>query len=179
MFTAFTPDTAPERSRPALAGSLKLFGFVPSPMALMASSPSALEGFARLMQVFERTSLSPLEREVLIFTVARHNGCHYCMAMHSAMTARQGHADLLPALREGLPLADAELEALRQFVLVLLQRKGAATDEELARFAQAGFTAENALDAVVGISLFTLSTFANRLTRAPLDAPFEPFAWKE
>ncbi|MFZ5443586.1 MAG: carboxymuconolactone decarboxylase family protein [Myxococcota bacterium] len=162
-----------------MAGSLRQFGFVPSPVALMAASPAALDGFGRLLHVFERSSLAPLEREVLIFTVARRNGCHYCMAMHSALTAKQGHAHLLPALRDGAPLADAKLEALRQFVLALLERRGAATDEDLARFAAAGFTPENALDAVVGIGLFTLSTFANRLTRAPLDAAFEPFAWED
>ncbi len=177
MFTPHTIESAPERSRASLLATQKQFGFLPSPVALMASSPASLEAFHRLLMIFEHASLNALEREVLIFTVARHNGCHYCMALHSAVTTQQGHADLVTALRAGTALADARLEALRQFTLALLQTHGQATDAQLAAFRRAGFTAENALDVVVGIATFTLSTFANRLTAAPLDAAFAAFAW--
>jgi hypothetical protein len=32
---------------------------------------------------------------------------------------------------------------------------------------------------VLGVAAYTLSTYANRLTQAPLDAPFQAFAWNE
>ena len=40
--------------------------------------------------------------------------------------------------------------------------------EELEAFTRAGYTARNALEVVLGIGTYTLSTFANRLTGAPL-----------
>jgi len=50
-------------------------------------------------------------------------------------------------------------------------------DADLATFTAAGFTTRQALEVVLGIGAYTLSTFANRLTRAPLDEPMTPFAW--
>ena len=38
-----------------------------------------------------------------------------------------------------------------------------------AGFLAAGFTARHALEAVLGVATYTLSTFANRLVRAPVD----------
>jgi hypothetical protein len=35
----------------------------------------------------------------------------------------------------------------------------------------------NALEVVLGVGTYTLSTYANRLTDAPLDDPLTPFAW--
>ena len=42
-----------------------------------------------------------------------------------------------------------------------------------------GYTAENALEVVLGIGTYTMSTLANRLVRAPLDDRLMAFAWPE
>jgi hypothetical protein len=39
-------------------------------------------------------------------------------------------------------------------------------------------TAEQALEVVLGIGVYTLSTLANRLTGAQLDAPLTDYAWR-
>jgi hypothetical protein len=49
----------------------------------------------------------------------------------------------------------------------------------LSTFLSHGFTPHQALDVVLGVGLYTLSTYANRLTEATLDAPLEPFAWSK
>lgn len=41
-----------------------------------------------------------------------------------------------------------------------------------------GHTPEQALEVVLGIGTYTLSTFANRLTAAELDAPLADYAWQ-
>ncbi|NCL75950.1 hypothetical protein [Rhodococcus sp. YH1] len=51
-------------------------------------------------------------------------------------------------------------------------------DDRWAEFTAAGFTARNALEVVLGVGTFTLSTLANRLTAAELDPPLAPFAWR-
>ncbi|MFO0740373.1 MAG: hypothetical protein U0270_31040 [Labilithrix sp.] len=81
------------------------------------------------------------------------------------------------ALRRGAPVPDARLEALRVFTVAVLATHGDVSDADRVAFAAAGFDARHALDVVVGIATYTLSTFANRLTRAPLDAPLEPYRW--
>ena len=56
---------------------------------------------------------------------------------------------------------------------------GAVGPESLEAFLGHGYTARNALDVVLGIGTYTVSTLANRLTRAPLDEQFSEFAWEE
>ncbi len=114
------------------------------------------------------------EREVVTFVVATTNQCHYCVAMHSRIAAESIE---VAALRDGRPMADARLEAVRRLTLAVIAARGAASDEELAAFEAAGFGAQHALEVVVGVATYTLSTFANRVTRAPLDGALEPYRW--
>jgi AhpD family alkylhydroperoxidase len=177
-FPDHTPATADPRAARILAGTSKQFGFLPAAMARMAESPAVTESFVKLLAAFDDSSLGPAEREVLAMTVGTDVGCHVCVALHSAALARGGaEAALIEALRSGAPLPDARLQALRQFVRDTMTSGGGVSDAQLARFQAAGFSPRQALDVVLGIATYTLSTHANRMTRAPLDAPFEAFRW--
>jgi AhpD family alkylhydroperoxidase len=177
-FIDYTAETAPDAARPALRGAEQKFGFLPSAMARLAESPSVVAAFGRVMAVWESASLDHVEREVVTMTVAHDAGCEVCMAIHSAVVARSiADAALLAALRAQTPLADPRLEALRRFTMAVMSTKGDVGDAALAAFLGAGFTKRHALDVVLGVATYTLSTYANRLTRAPLDAALEPFAW--
>ncbi|MBB4986185.1 AhpD family alkylhydroperoxidase [Streptomyces sp. SFB5A] len=122
---------------------------------LKGTSPETLDGFLRLSAMFESTTLDPHSRETVVLTVAERNQCHLCVDMHEAKMAALG------------PAPDAErLVAVRKFTLQVLASSGAVTDEDLAAFEKAGYTRRNALEVVLGIGAYTLSTFANRLTRA-------------
>ncbi|CAN5884267.1 carboxymuconolactone decarboxylase family protein [soil metagenome] len=177
-FVDHTPETAPDASRAALRATAAHLGFLPSAMARLAESPSVTAAFGRLMALWEACSLALVEREVVTLTVAHRAGCEVCVAMHAAIMARAvADAPLLEALRAQRPLADGRLEALRQFTRAVLASHGGVTDAELRAFLAAGFSRQQALDVVLGVGTYTLSTTANRLTRAPLDRPLEPFAW--
>jgi AhpD family alkylhydroperoxidase len=143
----------------------------------MAESPETLDGFLRLTGIFDSCTLDPLARETVIMTVAVRNGCHLCVAMHSARLAALG-ADpaLTQALRSAGPLPDARLEAVRVFALRVLDTAGDVGDPALTEFLSRGFTTRNALEIVLGIGTYTLSTLANRLTGAPVDEPLRAFA---
>lgn len=178
-FAPLTVDTAPEGARPLLAASARQFGFLPSPVATAAHSPALLKHLLAGFGAFDRTALTPLEREIVAMTVGFAHGCHYCMAMHSALQA--GAPDVQPivqALRDGAPLPDARLEALRRFALAVLHGRGRVAPEVAAAFLAAGYDAARALDVVLGVGVYALSTFANILTEAPLDPPFAAFAWQ-
>ncbi|WP_229398793.1 carboxymuconolactone decarboxylase family protein [Micromonospora okii] len=170
VFTAHTPDTAPAAARPTIEGVRRKFGYLPTPVALMAESPHLLKGFLTVNGIFEQSSLDPLEREVVVLTVATRNECHVCVAMHTATLTGQGvDPALVAALRTGAPLPEARLEALRSFTLAVLDHRGAVPDADLRAFLDAGYEPRQALDVVLGVGTYTISTFANRLTDAPLD----------
>jgi len=177
-FVDHTPETAPDASRAALRATATHLGFLPSAMARLAESPAAVAAFGRLMALWDTCSLALVEREVVTLTIAHRAGCEVCVAMHSAiMTRSVSDAPLLAALRAQTPLADARLEALRQFTRAVLASHGGVSDGELRAFLAAGFSRQQALDVVLGVGTYTLTTTANRLTRATLDAPLQPFAW--
>jgi len=177
MFTQHTIESAPPASRRAMAAVTGKQGYLPAAVALLAESPEALEGFLRISGTFEACTLDPLAREVVIMTVAVRNGCHLCAAMHSArLTALGADPALTAALRAGAPLPDARLDAARTFTVRVLDTAGEAGDESLAEFLGHGFTRRNALEVVLGIGAYTLSTLANRLTGAPVDEELRAFA---
>ncbi|MFI9306592.1 carboxymuconolactone decarboxylase family protein [Streptomyces triculaminicus] len=177
-FTRHDITSAPEKARPILESTAKGFGFVPAPVALMAESPELLEGFMTGNALFNKTTLSPLEREVFILTMATTVECHYCVAMHSSILTRQS-ADqaLIEALRAGTPLEDAKLEAMRVFTLAVMEGHGHVAPDTMEAFLTAGYTRRNALEVVLGLGVYTISTYANRMTDAPLDEPFKAFEW--
>ncbi|MEU8433430.1 hypothetical protein AB0F18_11005 [Streptomyces sp. NPDC029216] len=90
-----------------------------------------------------------------MLTVAAHNQCGLCIDMHETKLAGLG------------PAPDPErLDAVRRFTLQVLAASGAVSDEELALFQDHGYTRRNALEVVLGIGTYTVSTFANRMNRA-------------
>jgi AhpD family alkylhydroperoxidase len=177
MFTRHTIDTAPAASRRSMTAVTAKQGYLPVAVGLLAESPEALDGFLRLSATFDACTLDPLAREVVIMTVAVRNGCHLCVAMHSARLAALG-ADpgLAAALRSGAPVGEVRLDAVRAFTLQVLDTAGDVGGEAVAEFLGQGFTRRNALEVVLGISALTLSTLANRLTGAPVDERLRAFA---
>jgi AhpD family alkylhydroperoxidase len=152
-------------------------GYLPAAVGLLAESPEALDGFLRLSAAFDGSTLDPLAREVVIMTVSARNGCHLCLAMHAERLAALGAGPALAAaLRASSPLDDARLAAARAFTLRALDTAGDVGDEALGSFLGHGFTRRNALEVMLGIGAYTLSTFANRLTRAPVDDEVLAFA---
>lgn len=181
-FPDHTAETAPAASLRPMAATTSRLGYLPAPVARLATSPHLLDGFLKISAIFESTTLDPLSREVLIMTIATRNGCHVCVAMHTAkLTALGADAGLVKALREQpqQPLSDERLEAVRQFTLEVVATSGAVSDDTLRAFLAHGYTPQNALEVVLGIGAYTMSTLANRMTGAPLDDQLAPFAWEE
>jgi AhpD family alkylhydroperoxidase len=178
-FTEYTIDSAPAGSRRFMAATQKHLGYLPAATARWAASPHLLDGFAKLTAGFENCTLDPLAREVVIMTVATRNGCQICVAMHTARLAALGaDAPLVAALRGASPvaLADGRLDAIRVFTLRVLDTAGDVGDDALRAFLASGYTSQNALEVVLGVGTYTMSTLANRLTGAPVDVQLSAYA---
>ena len=169
-FTDHTLESAPAASRRAMEATTRQLGYLPTAVARMASSPELLDGFLKMSALFDTTTLEPIAREVVVMTVATRNGCHICIAMHSArLSALDASEDLIAALRDASPVPDERLAAVQVFTTQVLDTVGGVGDEALDAFLAHGFTTRNALEVVLGIGAYTMSTLANRMTQAPLD----------
>jgi alkylhydroperoxidase family enzyme len=85
--------------------------------------------------------------------------------------------ELNDALRDENPLPNSKLEALRNFTLILVRNRGHASDTEINAFLDAGYTRQNILEVVLGISEKVLSNYVNHLTKTPVDKEWDRFAW--
>ncbi|MGO0053133.1 carboxymuconolactone decarboxylase family protein [Streptococcus suis] len=180
FFPIHTLDTV----RPDLKENLETVkknngGYIPNLIGLLANSPTALETYQTVGGINRRNSLTPTEREVVQITAAVANGCGFCVAGHTAISIKQIKMpdEILQALRQGTPIeADAKLDTLARFTLAVIHEKGKVGDQLLEELFQAGYTAENALDVVLGVSLATLCNYANNLINTPINPELQPYA---
>ncbi len=177
-YTTHTIDTAPDASKAVLAAAKKKMGLVPNLMATMAESPVLVESYLTLMGLFDKTRLSETERQVILMTNNRLNGCSYCMAAHTAVSkmARVDDA-VIDALRSGDAIDDPKLEALREFATIIHETHGHPAEQQVDDFLAAGYTRETVLEVIVGTSLKVLSNYTTPITQPPLDKAFAPMAW--
>jgi AhpD family alkylhydroperoxidase len=184
-FPEYTVESAPAGSRRFMVATQNHLGYLPAATARWAASPHLLEAFGRVSAIFEKGTLDPVAREVVVMTIATRNGCHVCVAMHTArLTALGAPPEVIEALRgasalrgTSAPRGTERLEAIRVFTLRVLDTAGDVGDDALRAFLASGYTRQNALEVVLGIGTYTMSTLANRLTDAPLDDQLSAFAW--
>lgn len=177
-YAPHTIESAPEASKPILKAAKAKLGFVPNLMATMAEAPVMVESYLTLMGLFDKTDLSETERQIILMTNNRLNGCTYCMAAHTAVSKMAGvDARVIEALRRGTPIDDPKLEALRKFSALVHETRGWASDAQIGAFLAAGYTRQTVLEVIVGTSLKVLSNYTTPITKPELDAAFEPAAW--
>jgi hypothetical protein len=76
-FPLLDETTAPAGARPALTAAQKNFGMIPNLEKVMASAPPLLTGYTTLWDLFETTTLTPIERQVVYLTANFENECNY------------------------------------------------------------------------------------------------------
>lgn len=177
-YTVHTAETAAEGAKSTLKAAKEAYGFVPNLLGVMAEAPALLKGYATLSKIFEESSFTPTERQVVLLTTSSENGCAYCMAAHSAVAGIQRvPQDVIQSLRSGDPIADARLEALRRFTEIVVQTRGWPEAADVSAFHAAGYSKAQVLEVVLGVGLKTLSNYANHIAETPLDAAFKPLEW--
>ena len=177
-FTTHTIESAPESSKPFLQGAKNAYSFVPNLLGTMAEAPALLEGYMALAGIFDKTNLSETERQIILMTNNRLNGCVYCMAAHTSISQMAGvQPDVIEALRNNTPIADPKLEALRTFSAVINESRGWPTEAQVNAFLDAGYTQQNILEVIVGTSLKVMSNYTNHIAETTVDDAFLPNAW--
>ena len=177
-FKTHTIESAPEASKAILQGAQDALQFVPNLYATMAEAPALLEGYTSLAKIFDKTSFTETERQIVLMTNNLLNGCTYCMSAHTALSRMGGVAeDVIESLRANTPIADAKLEALRQFAIVINETRGWPDYDDLEAFLNAGYTQQNVLEVVMGTALKVMSNYTNHIAVTDLDDAFKPVEW--
>lgn len=179
MFDYHTKVTASTESAPLIERSIKTYGFLPKLHAVLAASPATYQAYLDTFELFEKKStLTPLEQQVVFQTSNYENNCHYCMPGHTfIMKLSKMPDDVIEALREGSQIKDAKLQALRLYTQRLLEKHGHLSEVEIQEFIAAGYTARQSLEVLVGLAAKLLSNFTNALAKTELDDPVKPYAW--
>ncbi len=177
-FTIHTVETAPDAAKPLLEKSQKAYGMIPNLHGVFAESPEVLEAYQVVGDLFGKSSLSAVERNVVWLAINVEHKCHYCVPAHTVIAKQQGVDDeTIEALRNAAPLKDPKLQALRAFTLNVVRQRGEVSDGDVAAFLDAGFTKRNILDVILGVAHKTMSNYANHLADTPVDAPFKAADW--
>jgi AhpD family alkylhydroperoxidase len=123
---------------------------VPNLHRILAESSAALEAYSTLWNIAEKTSFTPQERNIAYLAIIYENECTYCMAGHTNLSRMaKVAAAAIAAVREGRPIPDAKLEALRQFAAKVTRRRGVVSEADVATFKAAGYDNRAVLDVLV------------------------------
>jgi uncharacterized peroxidase-related enzyme len=179
-FTVHTLETAPAGSRPLLEGLKKAFGFVPNLYAVFAESPAALQGALAIGEAFSKSTLSPVEQQLVALAVSEANDCRFCMAAHSTLAKHVAKADpaLVAAARNREPLADAKLDTLVTFTRKAVEQRGFVADADLAAFLGAGYTKAQVIEVLLGVGMKTFNNYVDHIAHVPLNDQFKAEAWQ-
>lgn len=177
--TVNTLETAPEQAKERMEMVQKANGFIPNLIGVLANSPQALEMYQEVGKINSRTSLTPEEIEVVQITAAAHNGCDFCVAGHTKIGTLKLKMpeNVLNALRARTTIEDnAKYQALAQFTMQLIDKRGKVSDDELAAVKAAGYSEQNILDVVLGVALATLCNYANNVAQNDINPELQAYA---
>ncbi len=179
-FTIHTLETAPQDSKEALAHAKETFSFIPNLEGILAEAPALLKGAMTLWDLFETTSFTSIEQQVIYLTANYENSCNYCMAAHSGLAKMIGMSrDNVEALRNGTPMTDKKLQALRHFTQKMVQEGGWVEDSEIETFMAAGYSKQQVLEVILGITVKVMHNYTNHIAKTPLDKQFKPNVWSK
>lgn len=173
-YTLHTDTTAPAGSQPLINAVKAKYGMLPNMLAGLAEAPNVLKGYLDISSNVAEGTLSPTEQEIVQIATSRMNGCHYCVAAHSTIAdMKKLPADIIEALRNDTPIADAKLEALRVFAKAMVREQGWVQPADLTAFFAAGYTKAQSLEVILSIAMKVISNYANHIMGTAVDQAFQ------
>jgi AhpD family alkylhydroperoxidase len=164
----------------ATGRAAELFGAVKSTVGkgpnsyvgIGGNSPVALEAVLSLETSLKKSSLSPLDIEVIKLVVSHATGCDYCLAAHTMIGKKLGLSrEEILTLRQAQPSGNARNDALAEFTLHLLKTSGTLSADVVAAVKQAGVTDAQIVDTTMAIASITFTNLFNQINDTTLDFP--------
>ncbi len=176
LFSPVNLETAPEKSGPLLENIQKTFKFIPNLFGVFANSPVLLEGYMGLEKIFDKGSLSPVERQIALLSASVENSCRYCTAAHSTVLKSFMHvpAEIVSAVRSNTPVSDPKLNALVALTKEIVSGRGHVSTQVMNNFLAAGYAKDQVLEILMGVALKTMSNYLDHISPTELDPAFQP-----
>jgi uncharacterized peroxidase-related enzyme len=174
LFNSLGLESASEQARPILEKVQKGFQFIPNLYGTFANSPALLEAYMVLDSAFEKTRLSPTERQLVLLAASVENACQYCTAAHSTVLKQflKVPPEVVVAVRSGSPVSDHKLNALVNLTKEIVGARGYVDQQTIDSFLAAGYQKEQVLEVLIGVALKTISNYTNHLSPNELDEAF-------
>ncbi|AHG21710.1 carboxymuconolactone decarboxylase [Chania multitudinisentens RB-25] len=168
-----TLESAPQSSRPLLQSSIDNFGWIPWQSAYMAESPALLASYQFAHDAFAQCSLNEEERAIVWITTGTLNRCDYTIQAHSWIALHKGVSlttlNLLANQPDALP---SKLAALYRFTRQVVLAQGQIPQAALDDILSAGYSMQNVLDVILGVSQKTMSTLLNSVAKTQIEPQF-------
>lgn len=147
---------------------------MPNLMATFANSPAVLNGYIAMDSAWEKSSLSPKERQLILLTASVQNNCNYCKAAHSTVLKGMMKVDseLVANVRDGKPISDPKLNALVSFTREVVSERGYVSENTKSEFLLRGYTEVQMMEVIVGVALKTVSNYIDHLNPVEIDQAF-------
>lgn len=171
-------DNTNPASQVALDKVKEHYQFVPNALGAMAESPESVLAYLALDELVHKNSLTNEQRHIVFLTISREYDCSYCVAAHTAF-AQMDKVDgqIVQNLREGKTLSDPKLEALRKFVIALIETGCHVSEEAINEFLDSGYTRRQVLDIISMMANKLIAIFANRIMGTDLDEMLQTAKW--
>ena len=171
---AINPEHATGRAAQLLLGVESKLGFASNITRTMANSPAVLEGYLEFSKALSKGHLPSKLREQIALTVAETNGCHYCLAAHSAIGKTVGLSDeAIEDSRQALS-PDSQTAAALQFARKLITERGIVSHADLAHLHGVGFGDGDIAEIIANVSLSLFTNYFNHVAQTKLDFPEVP-----
>lgn len=162
---------APAASAPFLEGAQKKLGMLPNLFRTLAHSPVALQAYAGQTEALGRGALSPALREQIAVATAGRNGCDYCASAHTLLGKRAGVGETEIAKNLRSESADPKVQAVLDFVSVVIEQRGRVTNHQLAAIRGAGFSEAEIVEMVAHVGMNIFTNYFNNVAETEVDFP--------
>ena len=178
-FPIHSIQSAPDGSKAPLRALEEVFGFIPNVARAMAESPTLLKGFIGLFQNVHSGTFNEAEIQILLLTNAVTNRCTWAVAFHSHLALMQGVAEGdVQAVRARRAPANTKHAALSVAAKALIENRGSVDPADLTQFFDAGYSADQLLEAVGVVAASTITNYVGNLALPPLEESFQAHAWQ-
>lgn len=167
--TPMDPAKASGRVKEVFDGPLKGKAF--NIFRSMAASPAALDVYLGMAGALEKASLSAREREAIQLAIGQANSCDYCVSAHTVLGKMAGLSEAQTVEARRGRVGEAQLGALVRFVLVLHEKRGFVSDQDVSEFRQAGYTDAALAETVACYALAVYTNYFNHVNQTPVDFP--------
>lgn len=177
-YQIYSEANAPQGAGELLQAAKAVYGFIPNAVGALAEAPQVLQAYLTLGELAEKSSLGDEERIVLMLVASVENTCTYCVPAVSTFARAGGiDPDLIDSIRDGKPLANARLEALRKFAAKVVSHRGWVSDADIKEFLDSGFTRRQSMEVVLVVLWKSIAMYVNRIANPVLDEAFLEEQW--